>query len=36
MAALKRPSVDVSTPLWSSPEDAKAAQVIRMFAGIRF
>ena len=36
MAALKRPKVDVSAALWNEAEDAKAAQVVRMFAGIRF
>ncbi|MBN2575675.1 MAG: TIGR04551 family protein [Deltaproteobacteria bacterium] len=36
MAALTRPRVDASAPLWSSPEDANAAQVVRLFAGIRF
>jgi uncharacterized protein (TIGR04551 family) len=36
MAALSRPMVDASAPLWSSPEDANAAQVIRTFMGIRF
>jgi uncharacterized protein (TIGR04551 family) len=36
MAALSRPRVDASAPLWASPEDANAAQVVRVFAGIRF
>jgi uncharacterized protein (TIGR04551 family) len=36
MAALSRPIVDPSAPLWSRPEDANASQVIRMFLGIRF
>jgi uncharacterized protein (TIGR04551 family) len=37
MAALSRPVVDASAPLWASPgEDANAAQVVRTFVGIRF
>jgi len=36
MAALSRPQVDPANPLWTSPEDANAAQVVRTFVGIRF
>jgi hypothetical protein len=36
MAALSRPIVDASAPLWAHSEDANAAQVIRTFVGIRF
>jgi len=36
MAALKRPTVEASAPLWARSEDANAAQVLRFFMGIRF
>jgi uncharacterized protein (TIGR04551 family) len=36
MAALKRPLVSASQPLWGNPEDANASQVVRTFVGIRF
>jgi uncharacterized protein (TIGR04551 family) len=36
MAALSRPMVDTSAPLWSPAEDANAAQVVRTFVGIKF
>jgi hypothetical protein len=36
MAALSRPMVDASASLWNHPEDANAAQVLRLFMGIRF
>ena len=36
MAALSRPMLDASAPLWAHPEDANAAQVLRTFVGIRF
>lgn len=36
MAALSRPIMDASKPLWSQPEDANASQVLRTFVGIRF
>jgi uncharacterized protein (TIGR04551 family) len=36
MAALARPMVDASAPLWQQGEDANAAQVLRMFVGIKF
>jgi hypothetical protein len=36
MAALSRPVVDASAPLWSHGEGANATQVIRTFIGIRF
>ena len=36
MAALSRPVVDASAPLWSNAEDANAAQVVRTFVGIKF
>jgi uncharacterized protein (TIGR04551 family) len=36
MAALSRPMVDASAPLWNHAEDANAAQVIRTFVGIKF
>ena len=36
MAALSRPMVDASVPLWQQGEDANAAQVLRMFVGIKF
>ncbi len=36
MAALSRPIVDPSAPLWSHAEDANAAQVVRTFVGIKF
>jgi uncharacterized protein (TIGR04551 family) len=36
MAALDRPMVDASAPLWTRTEDANAAQVVRLFLGIRF
>ncbi len=37
MAALSRPTGDnVQDPLWGTPEDTSAAQVIRTFVGIKF
>jgi hypothetical protein len=36
MAALSRSNPDVNNTLWSTPEDASAAQVLRTFMGIRF
>jgi uncharacterized protein (TIGR04551 family) len=36
MAALTRPVVDASAPLWSHGEGANATQVVRTFIGIRF
>jgi uncharacterized protein (TIGR04551 family) len=36
MAALDRPRVDNSAPLWAHSEDASVSQVFRTFAGIRF
>jgi uncharacterized protein (TIGR04551 family) len=36
MGALARPMVDASAPLWAHSEDANAAQVLRMFVGIKF
>jgi uncharacterized protein (TIGR04551 family) len=36
MAALSRPQVDATGPLWGQPEDASAAQILRTFMGIRF
>ena len=36
MAALSRPTVDATAPLWGQAEDASAAQVLRTFVGIRF
>jgi len=36
MAALARPEVDASAPLWSPGADASAAQVVRTFVGIKF
>jgi uncharacterized protein (TIGR04551 family) len=36
MAALSRPMVNTSAPLWSPAEDASASQVVRTFVGIKF
>jgi len=36
MAALSRPIVDASAPLWYPSEDTSASQVIRTFVGIKF
>ena len=36
MAALSRPLVDAGAPLWNRAEDANAAQVVRLFLGIKF